>query len=198
MSVPAALIKELREKTGAGVIECRDALAKFECDTEKAGDFLRQKGKEIAEKKKDRTAKEGIVESYIHAGGKVGVLIEVNCETDFVARNEEFVNLAKELALQVAAMNPTYVSRETIPEEIRKEHEDLFRRMAKEEKKPDNVVEKITEGRMEKFFTENCLLDQHYIRDEEKKVRDVLGEVVGKLRENIIVRRFARFDIKEQ
>ncbi|MCD6310462.1 MAG: elongation factor Ts [Candidatus Eremiobacteraeota bacterium] len=198
MSVPTALVKELREKSGAGVIECRDALAKYDCDIDKAMDFLRQKGREIAEKKKDRAVKEGIVEAYIHTGSKVGVLLELNCETDFVARNEEFRNLARELTLQIAAQAPKFISRDTVPEDIKKEQEDLYRRMALEENKPEHIVDKIVQGRMEKFYEENCLLDQPYIRDEEKKIKDLVDEAVGKIRENIAIRRFARFDVKEQ
>lgn len=197
MAISAEQIKELREKSGAGVMECRNALIKFEGDMEKAMDLLRQKGREIAEKKKDRTTNEGRIESYIHTGGKVGVLIEVNCETDFCAKSEDFIALVKELALQIAAQNPQYVSIETVPEEVVKEQKELFQRMAEEEKKPANVAEKVVAGRMQKFYDEHCLLEQLYIRDDSKKVKDMLAETVGKIRENITIRRFVRYSLQD-
>lgn len=197
MAISAEQIKELREKSGAGVMECRNALIKFEGDMEKAMDLLRQKGREIAEKKKDRTTAEGRVESYIHMGGKVGVLIEVNCETDFCAKSEEFVELVKELALQIAALNARFVSVDTVPEEVVKEQQELFQRMAAEEKKPPAVAEKVVAGRMQKFFDEHCLLEQLYIRDDSKKVKDYISEKVGKIRENIVVKRFVRYALQD-
>jgi len=198
VAVAAELVKELRQKTGAGILDCREALEKTEGDIAKAADFLRQKGMASADKKKDRIASEGRIEPYIHTGNKIGVLVEVNCETDFVARTEEFQNLCRELAMQVAALAPRFVSREEIPAEVIEQEREGYRKVAREEGKPEKILEKVVEGKVEKYFEGICLLEQNYIRDQNKKVRDVVKETIGKLGENIVVKRFVRFVLGEQ
>jgi elongation factor Ts len=188
--------------TGAGMMDCKTALVESKDDLDKAVQYLREKGIATAVKKASRTAKEGLVFSYIHAGGKLGVLLELNCETDFVARTEDFVNLTKELSMQIAAANPLYVTREEVPADlIEKEKEIYKKQMAEEGKpKPANVVEKIVEGKLEKFYTQVVLLEQPYIRDTsgKEKVKDIITNAVAKIGENIVVRRFARFRVGEE
>ncbi|HAA90273.1 MAG TPA: translation elongation factor Ts [Peptococcaceae bacterium] len=196
--IKASLVKELREKTGAGMMECKKALIETGGDIEKAIDYLRERGLAAAAKKAGRATKEGRIEAYIHAGGKLGVLIEVNCETDFVAKTEEFQRLCHELAMQVAAANPLYVSRNDVPEERLEKEKAIYRTQALNEGKPEKVVEKIVSGKLEKFYQDTCLLEQPYIRDPERSVQDLLNEYIARLGENIVVRRFCRFRLGEE
>jgi elongation factor Ts len=185
------LIKEIRELTGAGILDVKEALEQSNGDKEQALDYLRKKGAVKLSKKADRVAKEGIVESYIHGGGRVGVLVEINCETDFVARTDDFKNLAKELALHVAASNPLYVSITDVPPEVIEKEKEIYKEQA--QGKPDDVVEKMLEGKIAKFYEEVCLLEQPYVKDQDKKVKELISDAVSKMGENVQVRRFARF-----
>jgi elongation factor Ts len=187
-------VKELRGKTGAGVMDCKKALVEANGDMEKAIVILREKGLAKAAKKQSRSATEGIIESYIHGNGRIGVLVEVNCETDFVARNEEFKILAKDIAMQVAASNPKYLSREDVPDEVIEKEREILRAQALNEGKPEKIVDKIVDGRIEKFFEENCLLEQAFIRDPDKKVSQYIMEKIAVIGENITVSRFVRFE----
>lgn len=192
-----AQVKELRERTGAGIVDCKNALKDSDGEVEKAITLLREKGLAAAAKRAGREAVEGMVGSYIHGAGNLGVLIEVNCETDFVARTEQFQQLIKDLAMQVAASNPRYVRREEVPvEEVEKER-SIYRTQVQEAGKPEHVIEKIIDGKLEKYFGENCLLEQAFIRDTGKTVEQLVKEMVARTGENIIVRRFARFQIGE-
>lgn len=195
MAVTTEKIKELRERTGAGMMECKAALTETGGDIEAAIEVLRTKGLAKAAKKAGREASEGVVASYIHGGGRIGVLIEVNCETDFVARTEDFQNLVRELAMQIAATNPLAVSPEGIAAEILEKERRIYREQALEEGKPENMIDKIVDGRIAKFLKEQTLLEQEYIRDPNKTVGDILKETIAKLGENIVVRRFVRFEL---
>lgn len=195
MEISAQAVKELRERTGAGIMECKEALKEANGDVDKAIEILRKKGQLKAEKKATREAKEGLIGAYIHAGGKIGVLVEVNCETDFVARTDEFQQLVKDVAMQIAAMNPEYVSIDDVPPDVIEKEKEIYREEAKRSGKPDHVVEKIVEGKLTKFFEEKCLLEQAFIKDESKKVKDIISETVAKLGENIKVARFVRFQV---
>ena len=189
-------IKELRRITGAGMMDCKNTLAETEGNINKATDILRKKGLAMVAKKAERTASMGLIDSYIHMGGKVGVLVQINCESDFVAKTDEFKTLLKEISLQVAASNPLYVKQEDIPmEDLMREKEIQLDRLKQEGSKPDHILEKIVEGRMKKYYSEICLLDQPYIKDDSKTVRDLVNETIAKLGENVIVDRFARFQI---
>ena len=185
------LIKELRELTGAGIIDVKDALEETSGDKEKALELLRKKGIAKLAKKADRVAKEGIVESYIHAGGRIGVIVEVNCETDFVARTEDFKALAKELALHIAAANPLYVSRDDVPTEVIEKEREIYKEQSAG--KPDDVIEKMIEGKLAKYYEEACLLEQPFVKNPDKKIRDLISDSTAKMGENVQVRRFARF-----
>ncbi|MDR3255796.1 MAG: translation elongation factor Ts [Synergistaceae bacterium] len=194
MAVDMEAVKELRTRTGAGMMDCKNAME--ECgDIEKAVDFLREKGLAKAAKKAGRAASQGLVFSYIHTNGKIGVLIELNCETDFVARTDEFNNLGKELSMQVAAANPTYITPEDVPAEDLEREKEIYRRQAIEEGKPEKILDKIAEGKLSAFFGDNCLLEQNYIRDPKVKVKDLITAEIAKMGENIVVRRIARFSI---
>jgi elongation factor Ts len=195
--VTAAMVKELRERTGAGMLDCKKALEQTNGDIEKAIDLLREKGLAAAAKKAGRITAEGIVDSYIHMGGRIGVLIEVNCETDFVAKTDDFKSFVKNMAMQVAASNPQYVKREEVPAEVIEHEKQILRQQALNEGKPEKIVEKMVEGRLEKFYKEVCILEQPYIRDPEKTVQDVLTETIAKLGENIAIRRFTRYEMGE-
>ena len=195
MEISAGLVKELRERTGAGMMDCKKALAESAGDVEKAIEFLRIRGLSKAAKAASREASEGLVVSYIHPGSRIGVLVEVNCETDFVARTDEFQDMVRNIAMHIAAASPLGVSREDIPAEIVAKEREVFLAQAAEEGKPANVAEKIVTGRMEKFFAEAALLDQIYVRDSDKKVRDLINEAIAKLGENIKIARFARFQL---
>jgi len=192
------LIKELRERTGAGVMDCKRALEKAEGDMEKAVEELRKMGIAKAEKKIVREAKEGIVEAYIHPGAKLGVLVEVNCETDFVAATDEFRHLVHEIALQIAATNPIAVSRDKIPQEVIEKEKEIYKAQLEGTNKPPQIIEKIVEGKLNKFFEEAALLEQPYIKDETKTIGDLIKEYIAKLGENIVVRRFVRFRVGEE
>lgn len=197
MAISAKLVKELRDKTGAGMMDCKKALTETNGDMDKAMEYLREKGIAKAAKKADRIAAEGVVESYIHAGGRIGVLVEVNCETDFVAKTDEFKTFVRDIAMQIAAMNPKYVRSEEIPEsEIEKERK-ILRQQALEEGKPENIVDKMVEGRLKKHFKEICLLDQAFVKDPDKTVDQLVKEMIAKIGENINVRRFVRFEMGE-
>ena len=197
MEVTASLVKELREKTGAGMMDCKKALAETAGDLSKAVDYLRQKGLAAAAKKADRVAADGAIGAYVHAGGKLGVLVEINCETDFVARTAEFQSLLKDVAMQVAATNPRCVRREEVSADEFEREKAIYRQQALESGKPEKVVEMIVQGKMEKFYSEACLLEQSFVKDPDKKVIDVVNDAIARLGEKIQVRRFARYHLGE-
>lgn len=197
MAVTAGMVKELRDKTGAGMMDCKKALAETNGDVEKAVDYLRKKGLASAAKKAGRVASEGAVGSYIHMGGKIGVLVEVNSETDFVARSEAFQEMVKDLAMHIAAAAPEFVRPEEVPAEMVARERDVLMAQSDLQNKPENIREKIVEGRLEKFYAQICLLNQPFVKDDKKKVSDFVGEVAAQLGENIQVRRFARFVLGE-
>ncbi len=197
MEVNATVVKELREKTGAGIMDCKKALTETAGNLELAVDYLRKKGLAAAAKRADRIAADGAVGAYVHPGGKIGVLVELNCETDFVARTTEFQTLLKDIAMQVAAANPRFVRREDVsPAEFEKE-KAIYRQQALESGKPEKVVDKIVEGKMERFYSEVCLLEQPFIKDPDRKVADIVNDAGARLRENIQIRRFARYNLGE-
>ncbi|MDH3504486.1 MAG: translation elongation factor Ts [Nitrospirota bacterium] len=195
MSSLSALVKELRGKTGAGILDCQKALQDTENDVEKAIDLLRQKGLAAAQKKAGRETKEGIISSYIHSGSKIGILIEVNCETDFVARNEEFQAFVKEVALQIAASHPLYVKREEIPENLIEREKNIYLAQMKESGKPEAAWEKIIKGKLEKYYQEQCLLEQAFIKDPSVTIQDLLSQKIAKLGENLTISRFTRYQL---
>jgi len=195
--IPAQLVKELRERTNAGFSDCRAALVEAGGDIEKAIAILRKKGQAAAAKKAMREASEGLVGSYIHAGGKIGVLVELNCESDFVARTEAFQQLSHDIAMHVAALDPRYVRREEVTPEMLEKEREIYRAQALATGKPENVVEKIVSGKMEKFYEENCLYEQHYIKDESVTIGEMITQAIAKLGENISIRRFVRFKVGE-
>lgn len=192
--ITSQMVKELRERTQAGMMDCKRALEETGGDVEKAIDYLRERGLAQAAKKAGRIASEGLVEAYIHGEGRIGVLIEVNCETDFVAKTAEFKELVRELAMQVAAMKADYVDRSEVPGDVLNREREVIRQQALSEGKPEHIVEKIVEGRIEKFFEQVCLLDQPYVRDGDKKVSELINEKIASIGENIRVRRFVRFE----
>jgi elongation factor Ts len=195
MEVTAEKVKELRERTGIGMMECKAALGECGCDMDKAIEILRKKGYARAEAKASRAAKEGMIGSYIHMNGRIGVLVELNCESDFVARNCEFQDLVKELGMQIAAAKPRYIASSDVPEDIVAKEKEIIKAQLGDMKKPPEIMEKIVVGKLGKFFEEVCLLDQPYIRDDKLKVRDLIARLVAKIGENIKVGRFARFEI---
>lgn len=198
MEVTAEIVKELREKTGAGIMDCKLALAESGGNIEKAIDLLRQKGLSAAVKKSTRVATEGLIGSYIHMG-RIGVLVEVNCETDFVARTVDFQELVKNLSMHIAAANPIYLKREDVPQDVFDREKDIYRAQARESGKPDSVIEKIVDGKLEKFFDETCLMEQIFVKDPEQKMKieNLIKQNIAKLGENIVVRRFVRFQLGE-
>lgn len=198
MNISVDQVKELRARTGAGVVECKKALEEANGDIEKAIEILRKRGIAKAVKKMGRATAEGIIASYIHSDKKLGVIVEVNCETDFVARTKEFQELAHEIAMQIAASSPLYVSPEDVPQEVLEKEKAIYKEQVLAEGKPEHVAEKIVEGRLKKFFEETCLLEQPYIRDQNRKIRDIIAEKIAILGENITVRRFARFKVGEE
>ncbi len=198
MTIDAKLVKQLRDKTGAGMMDCKKALQESNGELEKAIDFLRKSGIAKAEKKGSRVAKEGLIFSYIHHGGRLGVLLEVGCETDFVAKTDDFKNLAHDIAMQVAATNPISVSKDNVPENVIAREKDIYTDQAKSSGKPDNIIEKMVVGRLNKFYQENCLLEQTFIKDPDKKVKDLVTETIATLGENITVNRFTRFAVGEE
>ncbi len=195
--IKAIMVKELREKTGAPFIDCKNALVETDGDFEKASEVLRIKGVAKASKKTTRKTDQGIISSYVHAGGKIGVMLEVNCETDFVARNDEFQNLCREVAMQIAANNPTYVRKEEVSEKEIENERRILKAEAMESGKPENIAEKMVAGRINKFFEEICLLEQPYIRDPKMKVIDLVNNLIAKIGENIVVKRFVRYQLGE-
>jgi elongation factor Ts len=197
MEISPRAIKELRQRTGVGVMDCKKALLECAGNINEAIDFLRKKGLAKAAKRAGRQTAEGLITSYIHPGGKIGVLVDINCETDFVARTEDFRNLAKEIAMHIAAMNPIAISREEVPPEVIEKEKEILRAEAATSGKPEKVVDKIVEGRLEKFFAEQCLLEQAYIKDPDITVKDLIADTIAKLGENIIVRRFTRYQLGE-
>jgi len=195
--INATMVKELRERSGAGMMDCKKALVATEGEMEKAIDFLREKGLASAAKKSGRITAEGLVESYIHAGGRIGVLVEVNCETDFVAKTEEFKELVKDIAMQIAAARPEYVDKEEVPESMLAREKEVLSAQAANEGKPGKIIEKMVEGRIEKFYKEICLLEQPFIKDPDKSIKQLVTEKIAKIGENISVRRFARYELGE-
>ena len=197
MEVSAGMVKDLREKTGAGMMDCKKALAEAGGNFEKAVDYLRQKGLATAARRAGRVASEGQIGSYVHAGGKLGVMVEVNCETDFVAKTDDFRAFAKDMAMHIAASNPLYIQRENVPAEALEREREIYRAQAREARKPEKIMEKIVEGKLEKFYGEVCLLEQPFIKDPDRTVQDLLNELIGKLGEKVEIRRFMRFQVGE-
>ena len=196
-AISAAMVKELREKTGAGIMDCKKALGENDGDVEKAVDFLRKKGIATAQKRAGRALSEGTIQSYIHMGGKLGVIVEVGCETDFVAKNEDFVEFSRNLAMHIAATNPVAIRQEDVPEELVEKELDIYRSQAREMGKPEKMIDKIAEGKLNKFFKESCLVNQQYVRNPDITVGDLLNELIAKIGENISIKRFARFQVGE-
>ena len=195
MAISTELLRNLREKTGAGIVACKEALEEAKGDIETAAEILRKKGIAAAAKRSGRAAGEGVIGAYVHPGSKIGVLIEVNCETDFVARTEEFLSLVNDLSLQVAASSPIAVARDDVPEALVNKEKEILAEQAKASGKPEKVIEKMVEGRMEKFYGEVCLLEQPFIKDPKRKIEDVVKELAGKIGENVVIRRFSRFAV---
>jgi len=195
--ISAAMVKQLREKTGVGIMDCKEALSECDGDIDKAVDFLRTKGLATAAKRAGRAMTEGTIESYIHMGGKLGVLVEINCESDFVAKTDDFKQFTKNIAMQIAATNPVAITTEEVPEEIIDKEKEIYRGQALEMGKPEKIVDKIAEGKLEKFYKENCLLNQSYVRDPDITVADLLNETIAKIGENISIKRFMRFQLGE-
>lgn len=192
--ITAEMVRQLRERTGAGMMDCKKALTETNGDSEKAIEFLREKGLAAAAKKSGRVAAEGLVEAYIHGNGRIGVLVEVNIETDFAAKNEDFKAFVKDIAMQIAASKPEYVRREEVPASVIESEKEILRAQAKNEGKPEKIIEKMVEGRIEKYYTENCLMDQAFIKDPDMTVGQLVNEKIARIGENISIRRFARFE----
>ncbi len=195
MKITAQMVKELRDKTNAGMMDCKKALGETEGDMEKAVDFLRQKGLAVAAKRADRVTSEGIVDCYIHAGGKLGVMVEVGCETDFVAKTDGFKDFVRDIAMHIAAVNPVSVDREDVPAELVDREKEIYIKQAQDSGKPENIVEKMVTGKIEKYLSEICLMEQKYVKNPDLSIQDLLSEIVGKMGENISIKRFARFQI---
>jgi elongation factor Ts len=198
MEISAKMVKDLRDKTGAGMMDCKSALAEAAGDMEKAVDILRTKGLSKAAKRAGRAANEGVIGSYIHMGGKIGVMVEVNCESDFVASNEDFQAFVKDVAMHIAASNPLFVGKDEIPEELLEREKDIYRAQAKESGKPDKVIDKIVEGKIGKYYTEVCLLEQPFVKDTDMTVQDYLNNTIATIGENMIIRRFVRYQMGEE
>lgn len=194
-NISATMVKELREKSGAGIMDCKEALAECDGDMEKAVDFLRKKGLATAAKRAGRATSEGTIQSYIHMGGKIGVMVEVNCETDFVAKTDAFVEFARNLAMHIAATSPVSVTPDAVPPAVIEREKEIYRAQALEMGKPEKMIDKIVEGKLNKFYKESCLLNQAYVRDPDKTVADVLNEVIARTGEKIEIKRFARFQV---
>jgi len=194
-TISAAMVKQLREKSGAGIMDCKEALKECDGDMDKAVEYLRKKGLATAQKRAGRSTSEGVVQAYIHMGGKIGVMVEVNCETDFVAKTDDFQEFAKNIAMHIAATSPVGISQEDVPQEVVDREMDIYRAQAKELGKPDKIIDKIAEGKLGKFFKESCLMNQAYVRDPDLTITDYLNEVIGKTGEKISIKRFARFQI---
>ncbi len=198
MEITSAMVKDLRVKTGAGMMDCKEALAASDGDFEKAIDYLRKKGMSAATKRSSKAAKDGTITSYIHMGGKIGVLIEINCETDFVAKTDDFQNMAKDIAMHIAATNPLYLSAEEITSEALEREKAIYKDQLMAEKKPEKIWDKIIEGKLKKYYEEVCLLDQKFVKDQDITVSTLVKNMIAKTGENIIVRRFARFQLGEE
>lgn len=198
MEITVEMIKALREKTGCGMMDCKAALIEAKGDREKAMDILRKKGLAAAARRAGRIAAQGLIDSYIHIGGKIGVLVEVNCESDFVARNIEFQAFVKDIAMQITAQNPQYISRDDVPDAIIQHEKEILETQAKREGKPEKAIAKIVEGRLEKFYSEVCLLDQPFIKDPKITIKDLLASLIAKIGENIVIRRFVRYQLGEK
>jgi elongation factor Ts len=196
-TINAAMVKQLREKSGAGIMDCKEALTECDGDMDKAVEYLRKKGLATAQKRAGRSTSEGVVQAYIHMGGKIGVLVEVNCETDFVAKTDDFQEFTKNIAMHIAATSPVGLSQEDVPQEIVDREMDIYRAQAKEMGKPDKIIDKIAEGKLSKFFKESCLMNQSYVRDPDLTIMDYLNEVIAKTGERISIKRFVRFQIGE-
>jgi elongation factor Ts len=197
MQISIELVKDLRQRTGAGIVDCKAALKEAGGSIEAAIDYLRKKGLATAAKKAGRIATDGLVASYIHAGGKMGVLVEINCETDFVAKTGDFQDFVKNMAMHIAAANPQFIRREDVPSDVLEKEREIYRIQALDSGKPAKVIDKIVEGKLERFYSETCLLEQTYIRDSDRTVKEILDGMIGKLGENIAIRRFARFQLGE-
>lgn len=197
MAISAGDVKKLRDMTGAGMMECKKALTETEGDFEKAIDYLRTKGMQKVDKKAGRSTGQGIIQSYIHPGSRLGVLVEINCETDFVARTEDFLTFAKDVAMQVAAAKPVAVSREEIDQTVVEHEMEIYRAQAREQGKPEQVIEKMMTGKLEKFYQDSCLLEQAFVKDSDKTIGDYLKQIIGKLGENMVIKRFVRFELGE-
>jgi elongation factor Ts len=197
VEVSASMVKDLREKTGAGMMDCKKALAEAGGSFEKAVDYLRQKGLATAARRAGKVASEGQIGSYVHAGGKLGVMVEVNCETDFVAKTDDFRAFAKDMAMHIAASNPLYIQRENVPPEALEREREIYRAQARDARKPEKIMEKIVEGKLEKYYGEVCLLEQPFVKDPDRTVQDLLNELIAKLGEKVEIRRFMRFQVGE-
>lgn len=195
MKITSQMVKELRDKTNAGMMDCKRALGETDGDIEKAVDLLRQKGLAVAQKRADRATSEGVIESYIHAGGKLGVMVEVGCETDFVAKTDDFVAFARDIAMHIAASNPVAVNREEVPAELIDREKEIYKAQALDSGKPENIVDKIVSGKIDKYVSEICLLEQKFVKNPDLSVQDLLNELIAKMGENISIKRFARFQI---
>jgi elongation factor Ts len=195
LAISTALIKDLREKTGVGIMDCKNALAESDGDINKAIEYLRKKGIATAKKRGGRVTSQGQVASYIHAGGKIGVLLEVNCETDFTGKSEDFAEFVKDASMQIAATNPIAIDRENVPQDVLEKEKEIYASQAKESGKPEKVIEKIVDGKLKKFFSEVCLLEQPFVKNPDIKIQDLLNEMMAKTGENIVIRRFARFQL---
>ncbi len=198
MKITSQMVKALRDKTNAGMMDCKKALTETEGDMEKAIDLLRQKGLAVARKRAGRTTSEGIVLPYIHAGGKLGVMVEVDCETDFVAKTDAFIEFAKDIAMHIAASNPIAIKREDVPENEIQREQDIFKNQALDSGKPENIVDKIVTGKLDKFFSEVCLLEQKFVKDPDLTIQDLLNALIAKMGENISIKRFVRFQVGEE
>jgi len=196
-TISAAMVKQLREQTGAGIMDCKEALSECSGDVSEAVDFLRKKGLATAAKRAGRVTSEGIIESYIHMDSKLGVLVEINCETDFVAKNDDFKEFAKNIAMHITATNPVSIRPEDVPKETIEKEKEIYREQVRQMGKPEKIVDKIVEGKLKKYFKENCLMNQAYVRDPDITIEDLLNEIVAKIGENIAIKRFARFKIGE-
>ncbi len=197
MSVDMKLVKKLREQTGIGILECKKAIAEANNDYEKAEELLRKKGFEKAKSKASRATNQGGIGSYIHTNNKIGVLLELGCETDFVAKNEDFLALQKDICMQIAAMNPLYISENDIPETVLEKEKDIYREQMKNSGKPDNIIDKIVEGKLKKYYTEVCLIHQAFFKEDKKTIQEIIAEKIHKLGENITVKRFVRYQVGE-
>ncbi len=197
-TISADLVKQLRERSGAGIMDCKEALSECDADLDKAADYLRKKGLATAKKRADRVASEGVVQSYIHMGGKIGVLVEINCETDFVAKNEQFNEFAHNVAMHIAAANPISLDMDSIPQAVLDKEREIYKAQALDQGKPENIVDKIVDGRVKKFYTEACLLEQPYVKDPDITIKDLLNQTIASIGENIQIRRFARFQLGEE